>query len=219
MPLIDLTGKRFGRLEVIKQGEKTKAGNIRWICKCDCGNETAVLGENLRYGHTKSCGCLHSEVTTKHGGSDSRLYTIWSLMKRRCLTKTASDYARYGGRGITVCEEWINDFSSFYDWAVNNGYKPHLTLDRRNNNGSYSPENCHWATAKEQQNNTRFNHLLTYNGRTLTIAQWSEETEIPYATLLTRIKRGWSVERSLTEPIKKKRVRAIDADRAHYEAP
>lgn len=207
----DLIGVRFGRLEVIQISESAKSGHSKWLCKCDCGGETIVLGSNLRRGHTTSCGCLHQEKRTKHGKSKHRLYTIWAMMKRRCLNKKSKDYSRYGGRGISVCSEWIDNFSAFYDWAMKNGYRSDLSLDRANNDGSYNPPNCRWTTVKEQQNNTRCNKIISHNGKSLTIAQWSEELGIPDSVLRTRIKRGWSVERAFSQPVKAKRGKTDDA--------
>lgn len=201
MAVCNLTGQRFGRLVVVKRAQSSKSGQSRWECKCDCGKTSVAFGDNLKRGHTQSCGCIHRELFTTHGASESRLYTIWCLMKRRCFTKTARDYSRYGGRGITVCKEWAEDFTAFYEWAVNNGYRPDLSLDRRDNDGSYTPDNCRWATAKEQQNNTRLNRMISYRGKTLTLSQWSDELGISYTVLASRIKRGWSVERAFTQPV------------------
>lgn len=206
---IDLTGQRFGKLYVIKYHHSNNGAY--WLCKCDCGNETILRGSYFRYGSTKSCGCGSKEQARKncekhrlsgHLMSRTRIYEIWKNMKRRCYSETNKRYANYGGRGITICQEWQNDFYAFYDWAMANGYTDDLTLDRINVNGNYEPSNCKWSTWKEQANNQTRNHYITYNGETKTLKQWSEAFSIPYGAFQHRVKRGWSMERIKNTPLR-----------------
>lgn len=132
----------------------------------------------------------------RHGMKGTRLYAIWHGMKGRCYNKSHTHYNKYGGRGITICDEWLNSFQAFCDWAIQNGYSDNLTLDRKDTNGNYEPSNCRWATRKEQLNNRRNNIVITYNEKTQTLSQWSEELGIDYHKLLMRIKHGWSAERA-----------------------
>lgn len=202
---MDLTGQRFGRLVAEKRDYSyTKAAY--WVCVCDCGNKKTVQSCHLRSGAIKSCGCLHMENALKsnwstHGGYKTRLYAEWTGMKGRCHNKKNKRYPDYGGRGIEVCPEWRDSFEAFRDWALANGYRDDLTIERKDVNGNYCPENCCWATQKEQQNNRRNNHYITHQGKTQTIKQWAEETGISDMTIYARInKLGWSTERALTEP-------------------
>ena len=208
MKQLNLTGKRFGKLVVIKTAGKTKNGAYLWQCKCDCGNEIIANVGNLKNGHTKSCGCLRVDRCktnfTKHGLEHTRLYGIWSDMRLRCYDEKNIAYHRYGGRGITICDEWKNDVKAFYDWATENGYKDSLTIDRIDNDGNYCPENCRWATVKEQASNRRSNILVTHNGKTQTMKKWANEVGTPYKVVWARMQKlGWSAERALTEPVKK----------------
>ena len=179
---VDLIGQRFGRLVVIEKSEKRDSGgNVFWLCKCDCGKDTLVSTHSLKVGHCKSCGCYKIDVNreqgkqqfTKHGKADSRIYNIWCGMKRRCYHTNCNTYSNYGARGITVCDEWKNDFKSFYDWSMENGYSDDLTIDRIDNDGNYEPSNCRWITRKEQ---TR-NRSIT---KTIPIARIAEIDGITY---------------------------------------
>ena len=216
---LDLIGLRFGRLVAIERSTNSKSGKARWRCECDCGNGTVVLSTNLVRGLTLSCGCLSREITSKRFGthrlSESRLHETWSDMKKRCYNPNSKSFPTYGGRGITVCEEWKDDFQSFYKWAMANGYADDLTIDRIDVNGNYSPENCRWVDKLTQANNCRTNHYLTFNGKTQSIAEWARELGVSDSLIRQRIVTlGWSVERALTEP---SRVKAYKKRCATYK--
>ena len=210
--VIDLTGQRFGRLTVVERSEDhvSPCGHrqTKWLCKCDCGNSVYVSGSNLKASHVQSCGCLVRDIAKSshmtHGARRTRLYNIWRGMKKRCRNANDPFFADYGGRGISICNEWEHNFQLFYDWAMANGYKENLTIDRIDNEKGYCPENCRWATMKIQSRNRRGNHLLTFRGITRPIQEWAEIMGIPHTALRKRLKYGWSVEDALTKPIKNK---------------
>ena len=204
---LDLTGQRFGRLTAIERIGSTERGSALWRCKCDCGNEKAVSAAILRSGNIKSCGCFRSEymsaTRSSHRMTGTRIYKTWLGVKSRCYRKGDKEYANYGGRGIKVCEEW-HTFEPFYEWAMNSGYADGLTIDRINVNGDYTPENCRWATRKEQSNNKRTCRMITYNGETKNLTQWAEMYEMRADTLSYRLRKGWDIERALTEKVKER---------------
>jgi len=201
----DLSGQRFGRLAVIERAGNIGEHPVKWLCKCDCGNEKAIDGNSLRMGKTKSCGCFLSETVRKrkmvHGFYGERLYNIWQHMKDRCYYPRNDNYKNYGGRGISVCDEWKENYSAFKEWALNNGYSDSLTIDRKNNDGNYEPGNCRWATIDTQSNNKQNTVYITINGETHNLKEWSELSNIPRIIIYGRFKRGWSEDR-LLEPIK-----------------
>lgn len=209
--IYDLTGQRFGRWTVLTREGSDKQKAATWLCRCDCGKEQIVRGYALRYGHTKSCGCLPSEQVAKrnwkHGGSRTKLYRVWDGMKKRCINLNEPAYKNYGGRGISVCDEWVRSFESFRDWGLSHGYRDGLSIDRVNNDGDYCPENCRWADAKTQGNNRRSNRLLEFSDETHTISEWSDLTGIPQDVITYRIKAGWPVEKALTESVRLRRWR------------
>lgn len=204
---IDLMGKRFGRLTVITLDHK-KDGFNYWKCQCECGNFKVVRGDSLEKGSTKSCGCLIGEtakkIFAKHGMCGTRVYRIWNGITQRCHNKNDTTYQNYGGKGIAVCDEWRKDFRSFYAWAMANGYRDDLTIDRIDNSKGYSPDNCRWATTKEQARNKTDNHLITHDGKTMCINDWRLEKGFSRNLIEERLKRGWSVERAISTPPNKK---------------
>lgn len=209
MKLQNLVGEKFNLLTVIehhhvKRGYKNGIccrTEHYWLCKCDCGNYTIVKSENLKSGGVKSCGCLrHLQYNKTHGQCRTRLYNIWCNMKARCFNPKEHAYNRYGGRGITICNEWKSDFMNFYNWAMDNGYNDNLSIDRIDNNGNYEPSNCRWANDKTQANNRRSSHLITYQNETHTLAEWADLYNINRGTFQSRLKLGWSIEKILNTP-------------------
>lgn len=207
--LINLTGKCFGRLRVLSRWNNvvTRGGNskVTWVCECGCGKRIVVRSGALINEHTQSCGCLKKDraatflrsLNTTHGQRHTRLYRTWQGMKDRCYATTHKSFHQYGGRGITVCKQWMR-FESFYKWAMANGYSDALTIDRKNGDKDYTPSNCRWATTKEQATNKKTNRRVTCDGKNLTISEWSEITKIPSFTIIDRLNRGWPVHKALT---------------------
>lgn len=200
-----MTGKRFGRLTVLKFSGTDTGGRTKWLCRCDCGNEKIIDGYKIRSGNTQSCGCYQAEMRGKskitHGMTNSRLYSIWCGMKARCTNPKNPEYGQYGGRGIKICSEW-QQFENFAVWAFSNGYSDELSIDRINVNGNYSPQNCRWATSFEQQNNKQYNHKLTVYGITHTIAEWAQITGLKYDTIERRVNAyGWNDADAVLTPV------------------
>lgn len=206
---VDLTNQKFGRLTVTScAGYDNKGHSYKWNCICECGKSVVVLGSSLKAKRTVSCGCYSSEqksIRSKtHGvGNENRLYRIWSGMKTRCYSQADHNYKRYGARGITMDENWRNDFVAFREWALQNGYKDDLSIDRIDNDGPYSPQNCRWSSKKDQNNNRRTNTYITYKGETRTVSEWAEITGIKKATLAQRKRNGWTDEECIEVPVKK----------------
>lgn len=196
--LLNLEGRRFGKLTVLEQAEH-RGGRVAWRCICDCGEEKDILSTSLTSGKTISCGCFRRATTRATGKTNrkppyiKRLRSIYSAIQGRCYDKGNCGYKNYGGRGISVCEEWNGEHgeSVFIVWALENGYEDSLTIDRKDNDKGYSPSNCKWSTMKEQQNNRRNNRIVTYGGKEYTVSQLSEKINIEYGTLLNRIDSNW----------------------------
>lgn len=227
----DLTGRRFGMLLVVKQAPKDpslKAREARWECLCDCQNTIIVSRHALTEQRTTSCGCKRSSMAkqqmekrwangdceevgdlrikfTTHGLSEARTYSIWKHMKQRCYNSKSTNYKDYGARGIKICDEWKNSFESFHEWAIENGYSDDLTIDRINVNGDYEPNNCRWATEKEQQNNKRISRIVEIDGVKKTIAQWSEETGVNWDTIYYRNSVGYKGKDIIAQPSRRKK--------------
>ena len=198
-------GDKVGRLKVLRCVGIKNHRRI-WECRCDCGKIVNVRQDCLSRQVTTSCGCKmlenqHKQMSrrTKHGMCKTRIYRIWIGMKQRCYSPKATGYADYGGRGITVCSDWTNDFMAFYHWAMENGYTDDLSIDRIDVNGNYEPSNCRWATNSQQRSNQR-QISLTHNGQTHTVREWARITGIKYETLLYRLHKGYSVDKVLSPP-------------------
>lgn len=209
--MIDLTGKKFGRLTVLNKAGSGKNKSLLWNCVCDCGREVVIDGLYLRSGDTKSCGCYRKECASKrmstHKMSKTRLYRVWAGVKNRCYNENASNYKYYGAKGITMCDEWKDSFESFRNWAIASGYNENArpqecTLDRIDNNSGYSPNNCRWANHQEQCNNQSSNKIIAFNGESHSMSEWADVIGMEYTTLRARIRRGMSISEALTKPVR-----------------
>lgn len=199
-------GNRFGRLTLIDIAPHPR--RKRWRCQCDCGNETVVEQSNLVTGHSKSCGCLREEKRISHGKCRTPEYRTWINIKSRCLNADYSYSHWYGGRGITVCDRWLNgdgQSTGFECFFADMGTRPSArhSIDRKDVNGNYEPGNCIWVTQKDQTRNMRSNHIVEYKGKTQTLAEAVEGTGLKYNTVLYRLKRGWSINDALMRPNQK----------------
>lgn len=212
---IDLTGKRFGRLVVVKYSHSKNAAF--WLCQCDCGNTSVVRSAILNNGSAKSCGCGSLESAVANAAASRmrrklpfkntrKLNELYRNMLDRCYDPDNKRYANYGGRGIQVCDEWLTDRLAFYHWANSNGHGVGLQIDRTDVNGNYEPENCRFVDVITQMNNTTRNHFLEWHGSRLTVADWARILGVTSRVLQHRVDRGWSVERTLTQPFRARRV-------------
>lgn len=211
--VIDLTGQRFNRLLVIEP-KRLKNGKFAWKCQCDCGNVVVTQGAQLKNGSTKSCGCYKNDIArerfTKHGLSRTKLRQVFATMRARCENMNNISYVNYGGRGIKVCDEWggLYGFMNFYNWAMSNGYRDGLQIDRIDNDGNYEPLNCRWVTPRENLLNKRTTLIYEYNGEVKTLQDWAIQYGIPYKRLRCRVREfGWDFEKALTTPIKSRKTR------------
>lgn len=204
---IDLSEQKFCKLTVLEFDGRRKNQSF-WKCLCDCGKTSIVNGGKLKNGHTKSCGCLLNETrgqsSKKHGMSHTPEHNVWLGMQARCYNENNDQYKDWGGRGITVCDRWLGD-EGFVNFFADMGKRPSEkhTIERGNNDGNYSPDNCSWELKEVQANNTRSNVFITYNGQTKTVANWGKKIGIPGKVLRKRIKRGWGIEAVLTTPLLK----------------
>lgn len=203
----DLIGQQFGRLTVVSN--VTASGRCRLLCRCSCGNEKIVRLDHLKSGRIVSCGCYQSEIrgqsNKKHGMKNTRVYRCWCNMKTRCYNPSYIEFDRYGGRGISVCDEW-QTFEPFYEWAMANGYRDGLTIDRIDNDGNYEPGNCKWSTQREQALNRRTNAMITHNEVTKHISEWDKEIGATKSgRVRARLNAGWSVADAVTVLVKGRR--------------
>lgn len=206
----ELIGKKIGRLTVLSVSKPYiwhgKIFDYFMRCRCDCGKEVDVRRCRLTvHNPTNSCGCIQTEIliarNSRHSLSNTVLYSRYLKIKNRCYNPNCKSYKNYGGRGIRMCDEWFKSFETFYKWAINNGFRKELTIDRIDNDGDYSPGNCRWVTTKVQNYNKRSNRFYTYNGKTLSIIQWGHELGGGQNLVKDRIdKLGWDIERALSTP-------------------
>lgn len=200
--VLDLTGRRFGKLQVVRRSGYVKAGQTRvpaWFCVCDCGRRKVVRGNSLKSGNTTGCGRCKTSSNLRHGLTGTRVWSIWCSMLSRCLNPRASNYARYGGAGIKVCARW----KTFENFLLDMGEPPTgHSIDRIDGSGDYRKSNCRWATAQTQSANRACARRITFRGRTLCAAEWARVVGMKHSTLLRRLQRGWSVVQALTCPVR-----------------
>ena len=204
-------GMKFGKLTVREIVVNGNTNQRKYLCDCECGGTKITSEDNLRRGHCRSCGCLYkghggSKKKNIFMGSDSKLYRTWSGIKSRCFDQNSHNYHNYGGRGITMCDEWKNDYNTFKKWALHNGYNESrgrdCSIDRIDTNGNYEPSNCRWATAKEQANNTRRNTIVEYDGKRMSLSQWADYLKMDYSSFMSRWVRGWTMEKNVNTPVR-----------------
>lgn len=198
--LDDLTNQKFGRLTVVNYAGTDKHQKRVWQCLCDCGNQSEVTTTHLRLGKTQSCGCLKIDIHTTHNDSKSLEYFAWRSMRNRCFDQNNRYYAKYGGRGIGVCLRW-EDYANFITDMGRKPSKAH-SLERNDNDGGYTPENCKWATKAEQARNRSITVWIEYGGKRMLVQDWANELGMPYTTLYSRLRNGWSVDRAFSTPKK-----------------
>lgn len=205
----NLEGQKFKNFTVLELSEeKSERGTRKWRCQCICGNIRYILASELkREKGQKSCGCIAikniRKARTTHGMSNTRLYSVWEGMKRRCMNSNSTNYKYYGGRGIKICEEWLK-FEGFMEWSLANGYDDKLSIDRIDGNRNYEPSNCRWTTKGVQANNRSNSIKLCHEGEYVPISFLADKYEIPNGTLRARVNAGWSVEKSINTPLRKK---------------
>lgn len=199
--ITDMIGKIIGDLTVIEIAGRRGSGGVTWRCRCTCGNFVVRRGDVLRANKHSHCGCLHGKLRSRHGMKHTRIWSIWRGMRARCSNASHPGYSRYGGRGISICERWQMSFENFFS---DMGFPPtdKHTLERRNNDGNYCPENCEWATPRQQARNRVDNRKITYNGVTQCLAAWAAQAGLSSQRLQARIKESWSIERALTTPVR-----------------
>lgn len=200
----DISGSEFNGVLILRVSHKNARSVHYYACRCHCGTEFVAEGDKVKRGHTRSCGCMSE--SRKHGMVSASEYGIWAAMKRRCLNENSPAYPDYGGRGITVCERWM-DFRNFYNDMGDRPSEEH-EIDRRDNSKGYSPDNCYWATVPEQSRNRRSNVILEFQGESLCLTDWAHRKGMKRATLEARLKKGWDIGRALTTPVRPMRLRS-----------
>jgi len=205
---LDLTGVRFGRLVVYEDAGHNHEGRTMWRCKCDCGGEKTATTHDLRAGNTKSCGCILRELNSwRYGIPHKKLTGVYNGMKTRCFNKNDRKYIDYGGRGISICDEWMgeNGRERFVIWALENGYSEGLTIERIDVNGNYGPNNCCWIKPELQAKNKRNTIHVNYNGETMCLKDAVKASGMSWGTLYGRVKKGWPDEHLFDPPYSKRR--------------